>query len=170
MYFCSAELDFFVWNPWLSSCVQFCLSSILFWEQLWACQLVTVLKQKSVNMMLNVHRTTRLIRDGGKGGMEVGGRGRLYTYHYTVTTRMIPALRWAVMRAILMSHVIVRDKVTRQCPQTTTFEEKGELKQIWTKVPLLTRGHTARPNRLSKKTEKNTGALEHFCRIKKQGS
>ena len=27
------------------------------------------------------------------------------------------------MRAILMS--LVRDKVTRQCPQTTTFEEKA---------------------------------------------
>ena len=53
--------------------------------------------------MLNIHITTRLIRDGEKGGKEVGGRGRLYTYHYTVTTRMIPALRWAVMRAILMS-------------------------------------------------------------------
>ena len=25
--------------------------------------------------------------------------------------------------------LIVRDKVTRQCPQTTTFEEKGEPKQ-----------------------------------------
>ena len=32
------------------------------------------------------------------------GRGRLYTYLYTVTTRMIPALRWAAMRAILMFH------------------------------------------------------------------
>ena len=32
----------------------------------------------------------------------------------------------------------VRDKVTRQCPQTTTFEEKGEPKQIRTEVPLLT--------------------------------
>ena len=32
----------------------------------------------------------------------------------------------------------VRDKVTRQCPQTTTVEEKGELKQIRTEVPLLT--------------------------------
>ena len=30
------------------------------------------------------------------------GGGRLYTYRYTVTTRMIPALRWAAMRAILM--------------------------------------------------------------------
>ena len=34
--------------------------------------------------------------------------------------------------------LIVRDKVTRQCPQTTTFEEKGELKQIRTEVLLLT--------------------------------
>ena len=34
--------------------------------------------------------------------------------------------------------LIVRDKVTRQCPQTTTFEEKGEPKQIRTEVPLRT--------------------------------
>ena len=33
--------------------------------------------------------------------------------------------------------LIVRDKVTRQCPQTTTFEEKGEPKQIRTEVPPL---------------------------------
>ena len=32
----------------------------------------------------------------------------------------------------------VRDKVTRQCPQATTFEEKGEPTQIRTEVPLLT--------------------------------
>ena len=46
----------------------------------------------------------RFIRDGekgGKGGMEVGEKG-VYNYRYTVTTRMIPALRWAAMRAILM--------------------------------------------------------------------
>ena len=35
---------------------------------------------------------------GGGGGEE----GERYTYRYTVTTRMIPALRWAAMRAILM--------------------------------------------------------------------
>ena len=34
--------------------------------------------------------------------------------------------------------LIVRDKVTRQCPQTTTFEEKGEPKRIRTEVFLLT--------------------------------
>ena len=30
--------------------------------------------------------------------------------------------------------LIVRGKVTRQCPQTTSFEEKGEPKQIRTEV------------------------------------
>ena len=56
-------------------------------------------------MCLTSTETVRLIRDGemvGGGGMEVGGRGRLYTYRYTVNTRMTPALRWAAMRAILM--------------------------------------------------------------------
>ena len=71
--------------------------------------------------------------------MEVGVEGRIYTYRYAVTTRMTFALKWAAMRAILMFHnITVRDKVTRQCPQTTIFEEKGELKRIQTKVPLLT--------------------------------
>ena len=49
----------------------------------------------------------RLIRDGEKGerGYGGGGRGRLlYTYRYTVTTRMTSALRWAAVRAILMFH------------------------------------------------------------------
>ena len=34
--------------------------------------------------------------------------------------------------------LIVRDKATRQCPHTTTFEEKGEQKQIQTEFLLLT--------------------------------
>ena len=34
--------------------------------------------------------------------------------------------------------IIVRDSVIRQCPQTTTFEVKGEPKQILTEIPLLT--------------------------------
>ena len=34
--------------------------------------------------------------------------------------------------------LIVRDNVTRQCPQTTTFEQKGEPERIRTEVPLLT--------------------------------
>ena len=68
----------------------------------------------------------------GGGGTEVGGRGRLYTYRYTVTTRMTSALRWAANVSL-----IVRDKVRRQCPQTTASEEKGKPKRIRTEVPPL---------------------------------
>ena len=41
----------------------------------------------------------------------------------------------------------VRDRVTRQCPQTTFFEEKGELKRIRTEVLPLT---SLPPYRLAK--------------------
>ena len=59
--------------------------------------------------------------------MEVGEEGDYnYNYRYIVTTRMIPALRWAAMRAILMFQYKVMDKVTRQCPQTTTFLKRKE--------------------------------------------
>ena len=34
--------------------------------------------------------------------------------------------------------LILKDKITRQCPQTTTFEEKGEPNRIRTEVPPLT--------------------------------
>ena len=34
--------------------------------------------------------------------------------------------------------LFVRAKSKRQCPQTTTFEERGEPKRIRTEVPLLT--------------------------------
>ena len=45
----------------------------------------------------------RFNRDGEKGGGEVWrGGGKLYTYRYTVTAKVTPALRWAAMRAILM--------------------------------------------------------------------
>ena len=73
--------------------------------------------------------TIRLIRDGEKGGGgRGGGEGRriLYTYRYTVTTRMTPALRWASDESHFNVSLTVTNKVTRQCPQTTTFEEKRE--------------------------------------------
>ena len=40
----------------------------------------------------------------GRRGYGGGGRGRVYTYCYTVTSRMTSALRWAAMRVILMFH------------------------------------------------------------------
>ena len=77
--------------------------------------------------------TIRFIRDGEKGregrGYGGGGRGRLYTYRYTVTTRMT-CIKVGSDESHFNVSLVVRDKVTRQCPQTTTFEEKGEPKRI----------------------------------------
>ena len=67
-------------------------------------------------MVLSVHRNRKAYWGRGEGGgwgggggggagevvWRAAGRRRLYTYRYTVTTRMTPALRWAAMRAILM--------------------------------------------------------------------
>ena len=70
----------------------------------------------------------RLIRDGEKGRKGVWrlGKREIIYLSYTVTTRMIPVLRWAAMRAFLMFQQEVMDKVTRQCPQTTTFLKRQE--------------------------------------------
>ena len=51
--------------------------------------------------VLNVHRNRKAYKGRGYGGE---GGGGLYTYRYTVTTRLTSALRWAAMRAILMFH------------------------------------------------------------------
>ena len=51
--------------------------------------------------------TIRVIRDGEKGGGGMEGREEgdyNDTYRYTVTIRMTPALRWTVMKAILIFH------------------------------------------------------------------
>ena len=66
-----------------------------------------------------------------------GGRGRLYTYRYTVTTRMT-CIRMGSDESHFNVSLTVRDKVTRQCPQTTTTEEKGEPKRNRPEVLLLT--------------------------------
>ena len=83
------------------------------------------------------------------GGSGYGGGG--YTYRYAVTTRMVPALRWAPMRAILMFQQEVTDKVTRQCPQTTTFlkreESRSGIEPRSFRLPA--QRLTARPNRLT---------------------
>ena len=51
--------------------------------------------------------TTRLINDWGERGsaIEVGKEGNYkYTYRYTITTTMTPALRCAAIKAISMFH------------------------------------------------------------------
>ena len=62
-----------------------------------------------------------------QAGWMVGlGGGKLYlTLHYH------PQNDYCIKMGSNQSHLnallIVRDKVTRQCPQTTIFEERGEL-------------------------------------------
>ena len=73
---------------------------------------------------------------GGRG-YEGEGRGRIYTYRYTVTTRMT-CINVGSDESRFNVSLIVRDKVTRPCPQTTTFEEKGEPKRYRTEVLPLT--------------------------------
>ena len=65
------------------------------------------------------------------------GRGRLYTYRYTVTTRMT-CIKVSSDGSHFNVLLIVRDKVTRPCLQTTTFEEKGKPKRYRTEVLPLT--------------------------------
>ena len=76
-----------------------------------------------------------------KGGIELGGGGgkreiiylSLHCHHQNDS---------CITMGSDESHVnvslIVRDKVTRQCPETTTFEEKGEPKRYRTEVLPLT--------------------------------
>ena len=76
-------------------------------------------------------------RRGGGRGYGSGGRGRVYTYRYTVTTSMIPALRWAAMRAIVS---VGSDGQSHRTVSTNhnLFEEIGEPKRYRTEVLPLT--------------------------------
>ena len=88
-------------------------------------------------MVLNVHRTIRLIRDGEMGGgegMDGGGEREiiyllLHCHHQDDS---------CIKTGSDESHFNVKDKVTRQCPQTTASEEKGEPKRYRTEVLLRT--------------------------------
>ena len=82
--------------------------------------------------------TTRLIRDGerGRGVWRWGEREIIYLpiqcHHQNDS-----CIKMGSDDSHFNFSLIVRDKVTRQCPQTTTFEEKGEPNQYRTEVPLL---------------------------------
>ena len=86
--------------------------------------------------------TIRLIRDGGKGGRGYGGggRGRLYTYRYAVSTRMIPALRWAAIKATDFNVSVGSHGQSHRTMSKNhnLFEEKGEPKRYRTEVLPLT--------------------------------
>ena len=70
--------------------------------------------------------------------MEARGRGRLYTYRYTVTIRMTPAFRWAAMRAILMFHNCEGQSHKTVSANHNLSEDKEEPKRYRTEVLPLT--------------------------------
>ena len=60
--------------------------------------------------------------------MEVGEEGEyIYTYRCTVSTRMT-CIKMGSDESRFNVSLIVRDKVTRPCPQTTTFLKRKESK------------------------------------------
>ena len=81
-------------------------------------------------MVLNRLRSTetiRLFRETEKAVWELGQREIIYLSlhcHHQSESR----IKMGSSSCFNVS-LIVRDKVTRQCPQTATFEVRGELKQ-----------------------------------------
>ena len=85
---------------------------------------------------LTFTETTRLIRDGEKGEKGVRRWEKkeiIYLFlhcHHGNWREFESCNKVGSDESHFHVSLIVRDKVTRQCPQTTTFEEKGEPKQI----------------------------------------
>ena len=91
-------------------------------------------------MVLNVHRNRKAYYGRGEGRKGAWGweeRGIIYLSLHC-HDQNDSFIKIGSDESHFNVSLIVRDKVTRQCPQTTTFEEKGELKRIRTEVPPLT--------------------------------
>ena len=84
----------------------------------------------------------RLIRDGEKGGGEKGvwRWGKRETMHLSLHCHHLndSCIKMGSDENHFNVSLTVKDTVTRQCRQTTTFDEKGEPKWIRTEFPLLT--------------------------------
>ena len=80
----------------------------------------------------------RLIRDGEKGVWRWWGRREIIYLSLHCHHQNDFCIKVGSDGSHFNVSLIVKDKVTRQCPQTTAFEEKGEPKQIRTEFLLLT--------------------------------
>ena len=88
--------------------------------------------------------TIRLISDGEKGGgggsgYEGGERGRREIIYLSLHCQHQndSCIKMGSDESHYNVSLTVRDEVAGQCPQTTTFEEKGEPKRIRTEVLVL---------------------------------
>ena len=93
-------------------------------------------------MVLNVHEKPYGLlgtgRRGGGGLWRWGKREIIYLSLHGCHHQNDSCIKMGSNESHFHVSLIVRNKVTRQCPQTTTFEDKGEPKQIRTEVLLLT--------------------------------
>ena len=75
---------------------------------------------------------------GGGGGGERGGGMEIIYLSLHCHHQNGFCIKMGRTHSHFNGSLIVRDKVTRQCPQAATSEEKGEPKQIRTEVLQLT--------------------------------
>ena len=76
--------------------------------------------------------------EGGVKGVWIGGKREIIYLSLNCHHRNDSCIKMGSEESNFNVSLIVKDKVTIQCPQTTTFQEKGEPKRIRTEVPLLT--------------------------------
>ena len=88
-------------------------------------------------MALNVYRNHKAYQGWGEGDMEVGEREIIYLSLHCHHQNDF-CIKVGCDESHFNVSLIVRDTVTRQCSQTTTFEKKEEPKQIRTEVLPLT--------------------------------
>ena len=84
-------------------------------------------------IVLNVYRNYKAYQGRAKVGDEGDYILSLHCYHQNDS-----CIKMGSDESHFNVSLIMRDKVTRQCPQTATFEEKGEPERIRTEVPQLT--------------------------------
>ena len=83
-------------------------------------------------MVLNVHRNHKAYEGRGEGGKGVWRSGEREIIYLSLQChhQNDSCIKMGSDESHFNVSLIVRDRVTRQCPQTTTFEEKGEPKRI----------------------------------------
>ena len=91
-------------------------------------------------MVLTVHRNHKAYwgrGDGGGEGVWRGGTREIIYLSLQCHHQNDSCIKMGSGKSHFNASLIVRDKVTRQCPQTTILGKKGEPKRIRTEVLLL---------------------------------
>ena len=79
-------------------------------------------------MVLNVHRNHKAYHGWGEGGRGYGGEGKNEIIHLSLPChhQNDSCIKMGSEESLFTLSLVVRDKITRQCPQTTTFVKRKE--------------------------------------------